>query len=478
MSCIRLAAKTLLVFLAANSLRAATNDFRCQMITLPVNASASLFADFDNDGLSDLFAVDPVNNQLLIYRQRPSGFTNEPHQVIGLPQQTAWISLCDVDAHPRLELLMSTAAGLLYYRQNGGVFETEQRTLVKAGQVFTNDGSPALISLATNAAIPVISATSAVLYQRTNGFEWIPGQPNAFEVKRTSWHADRSEWTIGPNSARSMYLQQSLRSKPDDAENWKPENDTIRKLTDEMKNAAVRDMLGTNHVDVNGDGRKDLILWQTFTGIDPRTDVHIFLRGADGKLGDQPTQALHCRGFPIPVGSTEQGSPIGDLKGDGTYQLVLVELKTAFTSVDSLVEMALSGGLECALTIRTFNNGAFSGSPNATIPIRTIMPITTLVPVEEFNHWPFFICGDFNGDGRPDLLVRQSTTRWSILFSTADDRWFMPQPAMTFETPIQGYFDIKDLNGDGRSDIVLRAQNDPRIFICLSPSQQAKGNHP
>jgi len=275
-----------------------------------------------------------------------------------------------------------------------------------------------------------------------------------------------------------MHIQQSLRSSPNDADDWKPENDAIKKLADDMKKGAAKDMLGTNLVDINGDGRKDLILWETFTGLDPRTDIHLFLRGADGKLPEQPTQALHCRGFPLPVGSTEEGSPIGDLKGDGTYEVVLVELKTALTSVDSLVEMAISGGLECALTIRSFSHGAFAASPNATIPIRTIMPITTLVPVEEFNHWPFFICGDFNRDGRPDLLLKQSTTQWSILFSTNDGRWFTPQPAMKFESPIQGYFEVDDLNGDGRADIVLRAHDDPRIFICLSPSQQTKGNHP
>src|SRR6266702_480528 len=100
MSCIRLAARILLVFLAVNTVRAATNDFQRQMITLPVNGTPFRFADFDNDGRSDLFAVDPVNKKLLIYRQRTFGFTNAPDQVIALPPQTAWASICDVDGHP------------------------------------------------------------------------------------------------------------------------------------------------------------------------------------------------------------------------------------------------------------------------------------------------------------------------------------------------------------------------------------------
>src|SRR6266850_6575738 len=273
MSCIRFASKILLLLIASNSLRAATNDFQRQMITLPVNGSAFRFADFDKDGRSDLFAVDPVNKKLLIYRQRPFGFTNAPDQVIALPPQTGWASLCDVDAHPGLELLISTATGLFYYRQNEGVFETEPRTLIKADQIFTNDDAPVLISLGTNTAIPVISATRAVLYQRNNGFEWSPGQPSDFEVRRTSWYAGRGEWGLGQNASRTMYIQQSFRSKLADAYDWKPDNDAIKNLADDMKKAAATDMLGTNLVDVNGDGRKDLILWETFTGLDPRTDI-------------------------------------------------------------------------------------------------------------------------------------------------------------------------------------------------------------
>jgi hypothetical protein len=95
--------------------------------------------------------------------------------------------------------------------------------------------------------------------------------------------------------------------------------------------------------------------------------------------------------------------------------------------------------------------------------------------------WPFFIYGDFNGDGRPDLAVQRSSDQWEIFFSTADGRWFDSQPDLEFTMPTQGYFarryfEISDLNGDGRSDIVLRDRDDPRIFIFLTQPQITKGN--
>jgi hypothetical protein len=371
---------------------------------------------------------------------------------------------------------MSTAIGVVYHRQNAGMFEAERRTLIKADQVFTNDDSPRFISL-TN-AISVISASNAVLYTRKKSpaggtpalpaSEWMPGPPIALKVKDTAWHTERSQWSIGPNSARSLHTQQSLRSNGSDAEDQKPENDGIKKLTEDLKKTAGRNLIGTNRADINGDGRKDFLLWQTLLGVESKTDLYVFLRGADSKLPERPNQVLHCRGFPIPVGSTHDASPIGDPDGNGTPELLLTELKTTLTSADSIVNMALSGGLECALTIRTLNGNAFSGTPTASIPIRTIMPVTTFTPVEEMDYWPFFICGDFDGDGRPDLAVKRSTTQWNIIVSTADGHWFNSRPAMTFETPFQGNLEIRDINGDGRADVVQRAPDDPRISICLS----------
>ena len=79
---------------------------------------------------------------------------------------------------------------------------------------------------------------------------------------------------------------------------------------------------------------------------------------------------LHCSGFPIPIGSTDTPSAIGHLKGDDSYQLVLLELKSTLISASSLWEMLVSRGLNWELTIRSCHNGAFSRSPDATAPSR------------------------------------------------------------------------------------------------------------
>src|SRR5437764_14644630 len=94
----------ILVLLLANNSQAATDGFQPQMITLPADATASRFADFDNDRRLDLLAVDPVAKQLLVYRQRPTGFANSPDQIISIAPRPSSIALHDVAGQPGPDL--------------------------------------------------------------------------------------------------------------------------------------------------------------------------------------------------------------------------------------------------------------------------------------------------------------------------------------------------------------------------------------
>jgi hypothetical protein len=470
-----------LLFLAVNVVWAEPVKLSPQSITLPANARAPLFVDVDGDGRSDLLVIDPVRKELLNYHQRTGGFTNSADQVLPLPPQTAWVALCDVDAHPGLELLFSTATGVLFSRQNAGLFESQPRTLIEANQVFTNNDFPILTSLTnengTTLSIPVIYAGQVVPHHRDSAYRWSPGPSLPLGVKNTAWHLNRDPlpWSMGPNPAHSLRVQQSFRSKPEKELEKEPENGAIQKIIDEMKKNGGPGPPRTNRVDVDGDGREDLILWQINGKLDLKTDLHLFLRGADQRLPEQPTQVLHCRGFPIPIRSSTDVSPVNDLDGDGICELVLLELKTTIVSPSALLEMALSKGVEWSLTIRTFNHGAFSGNSTAS------MPVTAILPLDDLDEWPLCIQGDFNGDGRPDFLVRRSETQWNIFPSTTGPalrNWFAPQPVMTFDVPAHGDLEIKDLNGDGLADIIWHEQDEPRLTIFLSPSPQAKGKNP
>jgi len=452
-----------------------------QVITLPTGAGKPIFADVDGDGRAELLVIDQETEKVLSYHQGANGFASSPEQAIDLPPQTGWVALCDVEAHPGLELLMSTASGLVYSRQNNGRFESERHTLIEASQMFTNIDNPILITLNTNTpgtndVIPVISAGQAVLYHRNADYVWSPEPPQDLDAKKATWALtsfwQRNTWGMGMNPGHSLFIQQSFRVRPDEKSDTEPEKGAIRKLIEDMKTTAHGSPVNQEKVDVDGDGREDLVVWQVSGNTDFKTDCYIFLRGADGKLPDRPTQILHGRGMPIPLGNEYTWLPIADLNGDGACELVLLEFKTKVMSVGGMLETAISHGLDWAVTIRSFRHGAFSSGAEASLPL------TMILPAEVLNGWPICIKGDFNGDGRPDLLARRSNTQWNIYMSTADGHWFESQPAMTFEAPARGYIVIKDLNGDGLADIIWYEPEDNRLSIFMSPSKPAKGNKP
>lgn len=466
----------LLLLLTAGGMRAETDGFLCQTITLPAKAMSTRFADLNGGGRFDLLAVDSNGKRLLIYRQRAAGFTNTPDQIIELPPHTAWIAPAHVEAGMNLDLLASTATGLFYYRQDGGVFEPEPRLLLETNQAFTGDDSPVLLSAFTNAAIPIISARQAWFYQRNDKFEWTSSPPALLEPKHGNWYGTRnggSGWSMGPDAARTLTVERSFLSMPRRAAGYIPENDAIATLISRLKTAGLPP--GSTEADLERDGRKDLIVWQ-FSYESWRTDLYVFLRGPDGKLPERPTQILHCRGVPIPVNSTVTQSPIADLKGDGRHELVLMDRDFIVTSIGSLVDTALTRGVNMAITVRPFSHGAFARDSDKAVTFKTLLSWYGTW------QWTVFICGDFNGDGHPDLVVMRPAGEWEIYYSSGDDRWFQPRPAMAFELPAQSYFErryfeITDLNGDGRSDIVSEGLDDPRLFIFLTQPENPKG-HP
>ncbi|OPZ11994.1 MAG: FG-GAP repeat protein [candidate division BRC1 bacterium ADurb.BinA364] len=67
---------------------------------------------------------------------------------------------------------------------------------------------------------------------------------------------------------------------------------------------------------------------------------------------------------------------------------------------------------------------------------------------------PIDLSGDFNGDGRRDLLVRRSETQIELRLMSSSKRAFSKIADAVFEVDENQSVRAVDLNGDGKSDLL------------------------
>jgi len=147
-----------------------------------------------------------------------------------------------------------------------------------------------------------------------------------------------------------------------------------------------------------------------------------------------------------------------------------MELKNLLTSVSALFEMLTSEGMDWILTVRLYKSGkGFSNRADFKMDFKAMLPFSEnfadLINLE----------GDFNADGRKDLIIRRSTTQSDIYVSSLSNGFFEQQPRLRLETPLKGQIFVEDLNSDGISDIHVIDYENGRITLFLSKFLSDKG---
>jgi hypothetical protein len=460
-----------------------TPDFKGQVIRVPMNTAdwpRVYWKDINQDGLTDILALVQRDEKVFIYIQNSSGIPSLPTQSIRFPEGTAWFAVYDVSEHPGRELLISTTEGLSYYRQNNGIVETKPEKLIEAKQVIPQNHPPIVKEPDKwpgdlKNTIPVVFSGHTIIYKCDEDYQLTQCKKIEHEFKKSIEKYTWNSWSLGPKKSDQLRIRTTADEKPKDEEEKDStlENEYIEKTIEKIKkDNSWWAEYGIERQDIDDDSDEDLVLWRISGAIfDIKTSVMVFLRNENGKLPEKPNQILRCQGMPLDVSyRNRQTSVLTDVNNDGLMDILLLDLKAKPMSASSFVEAVVSKGMEWVLTVRLFKRQ--KGYRNRA---DFKMDFTSMLPMAYGASGPVTFDGDFNADGRKDLIVRRAPTQCNIYLSSSTSGFYDRQPKIQLVIPAEGRMFVQDLNNDSISDIYLINYEKGEITVFLSKSLNRKG---
>jgi hypothetical protein len=221
-------------------------------------------------------------------------------------------------------------------------------------------------------------------------------------------------------------------------------------------------------LDLNRDGKIDLIksafLNEPFFVPGLRSGkvfVQTFLADEHGRIPAEPNQVFRKNDW-------SSASPMVDVDGDGFVDLVLgyipIDTREGFRKLIATETINLN------LKFHFYRPGSgFPTEPDFQRDTALHFHREFLFNQEHrlYNEVFLSLNGDFNGDGKKDLLVRDHSDEISAYFFISRTKGFSLEPDISFHCPEPiEWWEVLDLNGDGVSDLIVKArrQNLFRIF--------------
>jgi hypothetical protein len=188
--------------------------------------------------------------------------------------------------------------------------------------------------------------------------------------------------------------------------------------------------------DIDGDGMPDLVVTQTQGTINLEVVTQVFLASAPMTYPDEPSARFKSKGsFAAPF--------VKDVDGDDRLDLVFINIPWG---VRFFVNLFVFRKLGVELEVFVFKDGGFSTKPDFKAGVSIDAP--------EGREQSAYAMGDFNGDGRADIVFGEGRSKMSVHTGSAD-RFISSKPWVTVEVAAFGQAHAHDVNGNEADDIVI-----------------------
>ena len=362
----------------------------------PIDEQISLLhaADLDGDGLNDLIVANNLRSKInLLYNQ--TGKTN--HAAAASPPRKLEINELPPDARFRIDSI-----------------PTDERMGALVVADLNGDGRPDLAFYGDAKDLEVIYNNGTNGWSEPKRWRIVDGQLNANALAAGDLNGDGRTDLVLLGDNGSFYFLPQL---PDHT------------LGEPQKIPCSGTPKSVQIVDVDGDGRNDLLLvdW------DSPTPLRFRLQNTAGQLGPE----IYFRAPPL------RSFCADDLEGDGKNYIVTIARDSGRAEVSQFTRQpaeTLSGA---------FRRGQFQ-----------ILPLNKTEVAQRGLLW-----ADVNGDGRPDLLVAEPASgQLSVYLQSPDGSLAPPR---TFPT-LAGVSQLAaaDWNGDGRPDIFLLSRDENAVGVA------------
>jgi len=473
--------------------------FRAQDLGARGRIDHRVYADLDGDGRRELLLI--TGKRVSVYRSNPHGsFRPASPRRSDLPANALTFATGQVDENARsIDLVLVTPDGVVLidfdaeYRVTGTRLLVPAKSLIIASETERLYRRDFLKDLDGDGLEDVVLATShgfAVFYQRRHG--------------KGAAHPEGNPglWPEAPDRLLPYTLLASVDSGP---------SELGRGVTGAVGVPALHPL------DLDGDGRIEL-------GVEDGRALRIFAPGEDGLLSQEPAAIVDLG--PI-LGDGRPGLEICELDGDGRPDFVVTRKRRGVTEIhlssrkragaaqtielagwsfppsvldldgdgnpDLIVPTTPEIGFTAAIALTLSDSVAAkyhvflgTGSPKGPFPAKADrifeVSVKRRLHVDVYGHTRatisvlFDASGDFDGDGRKDLLLGVAPDEVKI-FPGTEEGVFGDTPVREIEIPGPEEYtrvtsELSDLNGDGRLDAALfyesRDRRKDRVVLVLS----------